>query len=206
MTIILLFNSRSTGKNLAHNFQRMILKLIDSTRVLFLRVILDGQSSWKSQILNITGKVSQSVGNIHKSSFCLNKELLMHSLLQLSFIFRLLCECLGLNSSVNLKRLITPQERVVRIFYQEYTKFFFVNLRMVKFEDIIKLSILTKYKKHVLTVTFIHATLDVRIRSACPTAGQMQGNFTCVLKYLIPLALQFRTQCLQYCYVRDLKT
>ena len=46
-----------------------------------------------------------------------------------------------------------------------------------------------------LTVTYIHIiniTLEVRIPSVCPTAGQMQGNFHFVFKgpkYLIPLAL-----------------
>ena len=90
----------------------------------------------ESYAANVTRKVSQSwVGNIHKSSFCLNKELLMHSIivyLILIFIFTLLCEYRGLKSSVNLKRLITPQERVVRIFYQEYTKSFFCELTNCK--------------------------------------------------------------------------
>jgi len=53
----------------SYNFQRMMLKLIVSTGFLFLRVILDGQSSRKSKLQNVARKVSTSVGNIHKSSF-----------------------------------------------------------------------------------------------------------------------------------------
>ena len=35
-----------------------------------------------------------------------------------------------------------------------------------------------------LTVTYIHRTLEVRIPSVCPTAGQLKGNFLFVFKGL----------------------
>ena len=43
------------------------------TETLFLGVILDECLTWKPHILNLTRKISKSLGIIYKSSFCLNK-------------------------------------------------------------------------------------------------------------------------------------
>ena len=163
--------------------------------VLFLGVILDEHLFWKSQIQNVARKVSKSVGIIYKSSFCLNKTSLCT--LYYSLVYPYLHYCASVWGSTyqspNLKRFINLQERAIRIVsrssFEAHANTIFVSLWIPKFEDIIKFQIgkvMYVYKTaffltmsmrcFYLTVTYIHIiniTLEVRIPSVCPTAGQM---------------------------------
>ena len=113
--------------------------------ILFLRVIPDDHFSWKSQIQNVARKVSKSVG-IYKSSFCLNKTSLCT--LYCSLVYPHLhyrASAWGSIYQSNLKRLINLQKRVIRIVsrnsFDAHANPVFVSLRILKFEDIIKLQI-----------------------------------------------------------------
>ena len=113
--------------------------------ILFLRVIPDDHLSWKSQIQNVARKVSKSVG-IYKSSFCLNKTSLCT--LYCSLVYPHLhyrASAWGSIYQSNLKRLINLQKRVIRIVsrnsFDAHANPVFVSLRILKFEDIIKLQI-----------------------------------------------------------------
>ena len=125
-------------------------------------VILDEHLSWKSQIENVVRKVSKSVGIIYKSSFCLNKTslcTLFHSL-----VYPYLHYCAGVWGTSylsNLKRLINLRKRdfkiVSRSSFDAYANPIFVNLRILKFEDIIKLQIgkvMYLYKNGLLPNSF----------------------------------------------------
>ena len=109
-------------------------------------VILDEHLSWKSQIENVVRKVSKSVGIIYKSSFCLNETSLCT--LFYSLVYPYLHYCAGVwgrSYLSNLKRLINLRKRdfkiVSRSSFDAYANPIFVNLRVLKFEDIIKLQI-----------------------------------------------------------------
>ena len=162
--------------------------------MLFLGVTLDEHLSWKSQIQNVVRKVSKSVGIIYKSCFCLNKTSLCT--LYYSLVYPYLHHCASVWGSTyqsNLKRLINLQKRVIRIVsrssFDAHANPIFVSLRILKFEDIIKLQIgkvMYVCKNGLLPNSFnemfllncdvhshlINITLEVRIPSVCPTAGQ----------------------------------
>ena len=129
---------------------------------MFLRlVILDEHLSWKSQIQNVARKVSKSVG-IYKSSFCLNKTSLCT--LYCSLVYPYLhyrASAWGSIYQSNLKRLINLQKRVIRIVsrnsFDAHANPVFVSLRILKFEDIIKLQIgkvMYLYKNGLLSNSF----------------------------------------------------
>ena len=108
-------------------------------------VIPDDHLSWKSQIQNVATKVSKSVG-IYKSSFCLNKTSLCT--LYCSLVYPYLhyrASAWGSIYQSNLKCLINLQKRVIRIVsrnsFDARANPVFVSLRILKFEDIIKLQI-----------------------------------------------------------------
>ena len=105
--------------------------------------------SWKSQIhSNVARKVSKSVGitMIYKSSFCLNKTSLCTLCYSLVYPYLHYCASVwGSTYQSNLKRLINLQNRVIRIVFRSsfdaHANPIFVSLRVLKFEDIIKLQI-----------------------------------------------------------------
>ena len=91
-------------------------------------------------------KVSKLVGIIYKSSFCLNKTSLCS--LYYSLVYRYLHFCASVWGSTyqsNLTRLINLHKwiirKVSRSSFDEHANPIFVSLRILKFEDIIKLQI-----------------------------------------------------------------
>ena len=93
----------------------MILKLIVLLRPCFWGVIIDECLTWKPHILNLTRKISKSLGIIYKSSFCLNKNSLFTLYYSLVYPYLYYCACVwGLTYHSNLKRLVTLQRRAVR--------------------------------------------------------------------------------------------
>ena len=115
-------------------------------------VILDEHLSWKSQIQNVARKVSKAVGIIYKSSFCLNKTSLCT--LYYSLVYPYLHYCATVWGSTYQKRVI----RIVpRSSFDAHPNPIFESLRILKFEDIIKLQIgkvMYLYKNGLLPDSF----------------------------------------------------
>ena len=81
---------------------------------MFLGVIHHENLSWKLHILNVSRKISKSVGIIHKSSFCLSAVSLRT--LYFSLVYPYLIYCIivwGSTFQTNLKRIITLHEKVI---------------------------------------------------------------------------------------------
>ena len=113
---------------------------------MFLGVVPDDHFSWKCQIQNVARKVSKSVGIIYKSSFCLNTTSLCTLYCSLVYPYvHYRASAWGSIYQSNLKRLINLQKRVIRIVsrssFDAHANPIFVSLRILKFEDIIKLQI-----------------------------------------------------------------
>ena len=129
---------------------------------MFLGVILSERLSWKSQIQNVARKIAKSVGIIYKASFCLNKASLCT--LYYSLVYPYLhyyASVWGSTYQSSLKRLITLQKKVIRIISSSssdaHTNPIFVSLRILKFEDTIKLQIgkvMYLYKNGLLSDSF----------------------------------------------------
>ena len=106
--------------------------------------------------------VSKSVGIVYKSSFCLNKTSLCT--LYYSLVYPYLHYCASFWGSTyqsNLKRLINLQKRVIRIVsrssFDAHANPIFVSLRILKFEDIMKLQmgkVMYLYKNGLLANSF----------------------------------------------------
>ena len=82
----------------------------------FLGVILDEHLSWKPHILNVSRKISKSIGIIYESSFCLPKTSLRS--LYYSLVYPYLIYCVSVWGSTyhsNLKRIIILQKKIIRI-------------------------------------------------------------------------------------------
>ena len=83
----------------------------------FLGVILDENLSWKPHILNVSRKISKSLGIIYKSSFGLSAGSLRT--LYFSLVYPYLIYCItvwGSTYQTNLKRIITLQKKVIKLF------------------------------------------------------------------------------------------
>ena len=102
------------------------------------------------------------MGIIYKSSFCLNKTSLCTLYYSLVYPYlRYYATVWGSTYQSNLKRLINLQKRVIRTVsrssFHTHTNPIFVSLRILKFEDIIKLQIrkvMYLYKNGPLPVSF----------------------------------------------------
>ena len=110
----------------------------------FLGVILDEHLTWTSHIHNVARKVSNAIGIIYKSSFCLNNSSLR--MLYFSLIYPYLFYCVSVWASTypsNLRRLITLQKRVVRVMlrsaFDARTDPLLKNLKIMNLESIYKL-------------------------------------------------------------------
>ena len=142
----ILFKTKQNKQKLDLHFSIHGIEIDCVNEVLFLGVILDEHLSWKSQIQNVARKVSKSVGIIYKSSFCLNKASLCTLYYSLVYPYLHYCATVwGSTYQSNLKRLINLQKRVIRIVsrssFDAHANPIFVSLRILKFEDIIKLQI-----------------------------------------------------------------
>ena len=119
-------------------------------------------NTWKSQIQNIARKVSKSVGIIYKSSFYLNKISLCNLYYSLVYPYLHYCAIVWRSTyQSNLKRLINLQKRVIGIVsrssFDAHANSIFISLRILKFEDIIKLQIgkvMYLYKNGLLPDSF----------------------------------------------------
>ena len=79
-------------------------------------MVLDGKLSWKPHILNVTRKISKSIGIIYKSSFCLQTSSLR--ILYYSLVYPYLMYCVSVWGSTyksNLSRIIILQKKAIRI-------------------------------------------------------------------------------------------
>ena len=81
-----------------------------------LGVVLDENLSWKPHILNVTRKISKSIGIIYKSSFCLQTSSLR--ILYYSLVYPYLMYCASVWGSTyksDLSRIIILQKKAIRI-------------------------------------------------------------------------------------------
>ena len=72
----IIFKTSQNRQKLDLHFSVNDTKINRVTETLFLGVIIDECLTWKPHILNLTRKISKSLGIIYKSSFCLNKNFL----------------------------------------------------------------------------------------------------------------------------------
>ena len=115
--------------------------IAQTKEVVFLGVILDENLSWKPHILNVSRKISKSIGIIYKSSFCLSAVSLRT--LYFSLVYPYLIYCItvwGSTYQTNLKRLITLQKKVIKIIsnvpFDAHTDNLFRDHQILKFNDI----------------------------------------------------------------------
>ena len=114
-----------------------------------------------SQTQNVAREISKSVGIINKSSFGLKTSLCT---LYYSLVYPYLHYCAtvwGSTFQTNLKRLINLQKRIIRrvsrCSFDAHANPIFVSLRILKFEDLIKLQIgkvMYLYKNGLLPDSF----------------------------------------------------
>ena len=79
-------------------------------------VVIDEKLTWKPHILNVSRKISKSIGILYRSSFCLSTASLR--ILYYSLIYPYLIYCVsvwGLTCNSNLKRIVTFQKKAIRI-------------------------------------------------------------------------------------------
>ena len=115
--------------------------IVQAKEVVFWGVILDENLSWKPHILNISRKISKSIGIIYKSSFCLSAVSLRT--LYFSLVYPYLIYCItvwGSTYQTNLKRIITLQKKVIKIIsnvpFDAYTDNLFRDHQILKFNGI----------------------------------------------------------------------
>ena len=113
--------------------------------VVFLGVILDENLSWKPHILNVSRKISKSIGIIYKSNFCLSAVSLRT--LYFSLVYPYLIYCItvwGSTCQTNLKRIITLQKKVIQIIsnvpFDAHTDNLFRDHQILKFNDYLSIS------------------------------------------------------------------
>ena len=129
---------------------------------MFLGIIIDEALSWKSHITNIARKISKSIGIIYRASFCLPISSLCT--LYYSLVYPYLVYCIsvwGSTYTTNLKRIFLLQKKVLRIIskssFDAHTDPLFIQLKILKFDDIYKFQILKfmfLYKNKVLPDLF----------------------------------------------------
>ena len=148
----ILFKTKQNRLKIDLHFSINDIKLDRVNEALFSGVLFDKHLSWKSQIQNVARKVStESVGIIYKSSFCLNKTSLCTLYCSLVYSYLHYCESIwGSTYQSNLKCLINLRKRVIRIVsskssFDAHANALSVSLRILKFEDIIKLQIGKSY-------------------------------------------------------------
>ena len=110
---------------------------------MFLGVILDKNLSWKPHILNVSRKISKSIGIIYKASFCLPSTALVT--LYYSLVYPYLMYCVSVWGSTyksNLKRIFLLQKKLIRIIskasFDTHTDPLFKDLQILKFHNIYK--------------------------------------------------------------------
>ena len=115
--------------------------IVQAKEVVFLGVILDENLSWKPHILNVSRKISKSIGIIYKASFCLSAVSLRT--LYFSLVYPYLVYCItvwGSTYQTNLKRIITLQKKVIKIIsnvpFDAHTDNLFRDHQILKFNDI----------------------------------------------------------------------
>ena len=142
----IIFKTSQNRQKLDLHFSVNDTKIDRVTETLFLGVILDECLTWKPHILNLTRKISKSLGIIYKSSFCLNKNSLCILYYSLVYPYLYYCACVwGLTYHSNLKRLVTLQKRAVRTIsrsaFDAHTDPIFKSLKLLKFENIVSLQV-----------------------------------------------------------------
>ena len=116
-----------------------VIKSVKET--VFLSVILDEHLSWKPHILSLSRRISEPIGIIYKSSFCLPKTSLRS--LYCSLVYPYITYCVSVWGSTyqsNLNRIIILQKEIIRIISKvscdAYTGVLFKEQQDLKFSDI----------------------------------------------------------------------
>ena len=89
----------------------------------FLGVMIDKKFTWKEHIALASGKITQGIGMVIKARNYLNKSGLLN--IYYSFIYLYLTYCnhtWGCTYKTNFQRLVTPQNRIVRIISHAKTR------------------------------------------------------------------------------------
>ena len=134
--------------------------IAQTKEVVFLGVILDENLSWKPHILNVSRKISKSIGIIYKSSFCLSAMSLRT--LYFSLVYPYLIYWItvwGSTYQTNLKRLITLQKKVIKIIsnvpFDAHTDNLFRDHQILKFcqSKAIQVETIYTFKNYLFIVT-----------------------------------------------------
>ena len=140
-TKIMLFGKHKSNINVKLVIDGVNIERVKETK--FLGVIIDEKISWKYHIRNVQLKISKNTGILYKAKQFLNRASLR--IIYCSFILPHLSYCAeiwGNNYKSAIKPLINLQKKAVRIvtnsFYTEHTHPLFVELKLLKLEDVIK--------------------------------------------------------------------
>ena len=130
--------------DLSINIDKNNIECVKET--VFLGVVLDEHLSWKPDIINVSRKISKSIGIIYKSSFCLPKTSLRSLYYTLVYPYLIYCVSVwGSTYHSNLKRIIILQKKIIRIIskdsFDSHTDVLFKEQMILKFPDIKKLKI-----------------------------------------------------------------
>ena len=136
----IIFKTSQNRQKLDLHFSVNDTKIDRVTEILFLGVIIDECLTWKPHILNLTRKISKSLGIIYKSSFCLNKNSLCTLYYGLVYPYLYYCACVwGLTYHSNFKRLVTLQKRALERFLEVISMLTLI--KSLKFENIVSLQV-----------------------------------------------------------------
>ena len=149
-------------------------KIYQVKETVFLRVIMDENLNWKSEISHVANKVSKCTGIIRKSSFYLSTKTLRTLYFSLVYPYLFYCNLVWAPTyRTNLIRLEILQKRVIRTIakttFDAHTDPIFQNLGILKFHDIYLIQLglfMYSYQNHTLPLKFhCKFTLQSQIHS-----------------------------------------
>ena len=111
----------------------------------FLGVLIDNKLTWTMQIKHVQSKISRSISIMYKVKYLLDTQALLTLYNSLILPYLNYCvEAWGDTYPTNLSRITKLQKRAIRIVgnlgFNRHTNLVFAELKLLKFEDIVKVS------------------------------------------------------------------
>ena len=155
-TNFMIFCKKKIQTNCSIYFDGERIERVSETK--FLGVIIDDKLSWKNHVSYLCKKLQKSMGILRKVKYLL-KSLSLLTLYNSLFLPYLMycCEVWGKAVNVCINKIVVLQKKVIRIVnkckWNEHTSPIFKRLKLLKFKDIVNLSIsviLYKAKNNML--------------------------------------------------------
>ena len=152
----MIFSNKQVDLDIGVKINDVSIKRVECTK--FLGVLIDNKLTWKEHIINVKGKLSKSLAILYRCSKLIDENALrtLYCSLFLAYL-NYCCEVWGTTYKSNLRCLVILQKKAIRIISKvdrfANTTPFFMNLGLLKFEDIVKFkccSIMYSAYKHEL--------------------------------------------------------